>query len=136
MTLVELDVPKLVLTGDQIKFLPRSLLLLSTTLSQVSRPDLLDFPRGLHTLVTNDSDSEYPTKYLSVQDWKVVISTYRPFWRIWESDIAKISLELDLASQSAKNLHSNTIKALATQINDIDPRVLRRFSLYQNLPAM
>ena len=130
LTLVELDVPKLVLTGKQIKFLPRSLLLLTATLSKVSPTRLLDFPRTLHTL-DNRSESTDSSKYLSVEEWKTIISTYRPFWRIWESGIDKMSFKPDVASQSAKKSLPTLNKDAVAEINDIDPRVLRRFCLSQ-----
>lgn len=101
--------------GAEIVNLPQSLTSIAATFGNTSLAHVRQFPRGLRTLSVYAADDllhAERNRYLHLESFQTLIATYRPFWRIWETDEADMALEIELASPHTPSLVENFTPSL------------------------
>lgn len=123
-TLTTLYVPMMTITGQQIKDLPRQLTFISCSFFEVSLPQVLDLPRALSSLSVSKCGGLETTLLrhcLTTQAWNTLISTYRPFWRIWEAGLTGMAIELSIAHSTASKTNRVSPNAHHSGTGSSDP---------------
>ena len=102
-TLESLVVPHLLITGAEIKDLPRNLGHLGCSLFEASLPQILDLPRSLATFTVRNCLKHPSTSdrhALASRAVYLLIRAFRPFWRVWEAGLVGLHVELSIEAHT------------------------------------